>query len=49
MAKEQTTLFSQQMSVEDKRKFQAIAEYRKQTKAGLLREWIRGAYARLPK
>ena len=47
--KEHTTLFSVQLSEDDQRRFQAIAEYRNQKKAGLLRTWIRRAHNDLAK
>ena len=42
--KKKTTLFSIQITDKDKKMFQDIADYRGQTKAGVLRQWIRNSH-----
>ncbi len=44
MKKKPTTLFSIQITKDDKQKFEEIAMYRGQTKAGVLRQWIRNSH-----
>lgn len=48
MAKKKT-LFSAQMSSEERRMFEEVAEHRGQTKMGLLRMWIRRAHKDMEK
>jgi hypothetical protein len=48
MDKPDKTLFSIQMSNKDKEMFEAVSKYRDTPKSGVLRQWIRKAYAALP-
>ena len=46
--KEPTTLWSIRLTTEQLRQLNCVKTYRGQTKAGVLRVWIRSAYSRLP-
>jgi hypothetical protein len=48
MDKPDKSLFSIQMSNEDREKFKAVADYKGMPMSGALRQWIRKAYAALP-
>lgn len=44
----ETKLYSSQLTLEEHRLFNDVARYRGQTKAGILRGWIRNSHKQMP-